>query len=432
MLAFVSRPVGFLPCSGRCPARPCDLRHPRRELGIKPAMTDNVLHRLQERVKELTALHGTARILQVRNRPLLDVLRDILALLPPAWQYPETTVARIRFHDYAVETAGFRETPWRQSADFTVRQDRTGGIDVCYLEPRPAAAEGPFLKEERDLIVSLAEMLRSSFEQRLADDELQRAHAELEALVAARTTELRTANLALQRQVAESLHAQAGLDQHRRQLRQLASELSLAEARERRRIAEDLHDHIGQALAFIKINVAQLRGNAIFCGFESTIDEMIVLLDQTIRYTRNLTVEISPPALYELGFAAAIDGLAERFKRTSGLAVTLECPSDVAVLPDPVAVLLYKSIQELLTNVTKHARARRATVCIERQGDRLRVEVCDDGHGFDPLTLDSVALNDHFGLFSIRERLGYLGGTMEVHSTVGGGTTVVLLTPIQP
>lgn len=395
-------------------------------------MADDLLHRLQERVKELTALHGTARILQVGSRPLPDVMREVATLLPPAWQYPEITVARIRFHNLEVQTAGFRETPWRQTADFLVRHDRAGAIDVCYLEARPAAEEGPFLKEERDLIESLAEMLRSNFEHRLADDARRQAHAELEALVAERTTELRTANAALEHQIAECRLARAGIDQHRRQLQQLASELSLAEARERRRIAEDLHDHIGQALAFIKINIAQFRGNAVFCGFESAIDEMVGILDQTIRYTRNLTVEISPPALYELGFEAAVDGLAERFSRKHGLAVELETTSGVAALPDPVAVLLYKSIQELLTNVAKHARARRAVIGIGHESGLLRVEVRDDGVGFDPRALESGAVSDHFGLFNIRERIRYLGGTMEVRSVAGGGTTVVLLAPIHP
>jgi signal transduction histidine kinase len=99
----------------------------------------------------------------------------------------------------------------------------------------------------------------------LADEDLLRAHAELEEVVAARTAELRRTN--------ESL-------------RRLASELSLAEARERKEIAEDIHDHIGQALAFIKMNLAQFRGNAIFCGFEEKFDEIATLLDQTIQYSR--------------------------------------------------------------------------------------------------------------------------------------------------
>ena len=93
---------------------------------------------------------------------------------------------------------------------------------------------------------------------------------------------------------------------YQRQLRRLASELSLAEARERREIASDLHDHIGQALAYASQKVTTLRGNAVFSGMEDDLAEILTILNQAIRYTRNLTVEISPPVLYELGLPAAM------------------------------------------------------------------------------------------------------------------------------
>lgn len=371
-------------------------------------MMDDLLHKLQERVKELTALHGTARILQDQTRPAREVMQEMAALLPPAWQYPDVAAARIRFAGLEARTPRFRESAWQQTAAFRVRGGQAGAIAVCYLEPRPPADEGPFLKEERDLIESLAEMLRSYFQHQLADTELLQAHAQLEQTVASRTAELRESN--------ESL-------------RRLASELSLAEARERREIAEDIHEHIGQALAFIKMNVQQIQGNAIFCGFEDRFAEISVLLDQTIRYARNLTLEISPPALYELGLEAAVDGLAERFKRKHGLLVLVETDGTMDPPGGDVLALLYKSVQELLTNVAKHAGARRAVVHIERDGDFVRVAVEDDGCGFDAGSLGLAAADDHFGLFNIRERIHFLGGAVEIHSAPGKGTTVALMAP---
>ncbi|MCU0611134.1 MAG: sensor histidine kinase [Candidatus Eisenbacteria bacterium] len=369
---------------------------------------DHVLHRLQERVKELTALHRTAGILQDQSKSAKDVLSEVAALLPPAWQYPEVAVARVRFDQLEARTDGFRVTDWRQATSFVVRGGQSGEIEVCYLEPRPLAEEGPFLKEERDLIESLAEMLRSYFQHLLADEDLRRVRSELEHVVEARTAELRETNTSLRR---------------------LASELSLAEARERRRIAADLHDHIGQALAFIKMSMGQLRGNAIFCGFEDKFDEIATLLDQTIRYTRNLTFEISPPALYELGLEAAIDGLAARFQNKHKLLVRIETDPEVGPLGNDVIVLLYKSVQELLTNVKKHAGAGVCAVRVGREGEFVRVEVEDDGCGFDAGTPACCGAGDHFGLFNIRERIHYLGGVMEIRSAPGTGTTVVLLTP---
>lgn len=395
-------------------------------------MTDDILHKLKERVKELTALHKTARLLQDQSRPATEVIREVAGLMPAAWQYPEITVARIRLGCLETTTAGFQETEWRQLASFTVRGGQSGEIEVCYVDQRPPADEGPFLKEERDLIESLAEMLRFYFERLLADEALQKARVNLERLVMARTAELEKMNAALQEQISEYSKAQERIDIHQQQLRQLASELSLAEARERREIAEDLHDHIGQALAFIKMRIAQFQGNAIFCGFEETMDEIAALLNQTIQYTRNLTFEISPPALYELGLEAAIDGLAERFQKKYGFVVKTQTSRGIGRLREEVVVLLYKSVQELLTNVAKHAGAESSTIRISRDGNSVRVEVEDNGRGFDTCTLGfSGDASDRFGLFNIMERLKYLGGEMNIRSNPGKGTTVILLAPSQ-
>ena len=243
------------------------------------------------------------------------------------------------------------------------------------------------------------------------------------------TVQLAVANAAMGNQTAEYQKAQEQIHAYERQLRKLASELCLTEARERKAIAEDLHDHLGQALAFIKMSVAQLRGNAVFCGFEGTLDSVMTLLDQAIRYTRSLTLEISPPALYELGFEAAIEDLAERFQRKHGLSVEVESQSEKGQFSEEVTVLLYKSVQELLTNVAKHARAAKSVVRIGREGHLIRVEVEDNGQGFDVAAVEHAGGDDHFGLLSIKERVKYLGGTMQVRSTPGRGASVVLLIP---
>jgi signal transduction histidine kinase len=392
-------------------------------------MGEDALHKLRERVKELTALHKTARILQDPPNSLTELVRRVAELLPPAWQFPEITVARIRLGSVEAVTRGFRRTRWRLEAAFSAREDKDGEIEVCYLEERPPAEEGPFLKEERDLIDSLAEMLRSHFLRLLADQDLSSARLMLESTVAARTSELEAANAALGRKIIEYQKVQEQVRAHEQQLRKLASELCLAEARERKIIAEDLHDHLGQALAFVRMHVAQFRGNAIFCGFENTLDDVLALLDQAIRYTRGLTFEISPPSLYKLGLEAAIEALAERFRGKYGLAVDVEGQAPGGRLDEEVKVLLYKSVQELLTNVAKHAGAARSVVRICSEGELIRVEVEDDGRGFAVGTVDQAAIGDGFGLLSIRERVKYLGGKMEVRSLLGKGTSVVLLVP---
>ncbi len=390
-------------------------------------MRDEILHKLGERVKELTALHRTARLLQDSQRPAADVIRDVVGLLPDAWQYPEITAARIQFGPYNVTTPNYVVTPWVQSVIFTTGSGDNGCIEVCYLEQMPEETEGPFLSEERDLIKSLAEMLRSYFQHLLADDALREAHDNLEQQVRERTAALSASNEALQEQIAEQMRARQQITAFQEQLRKLNSELSLAEARERRAIASDLHDHIGQALAFVRMRVSEFRGNAVFCGFEEGIDEIVMLLDKTIQYTRSLTFEISPPILYELGLMAAIEWLAEHFESKYGFKVKVVSDGKSVTLREEVQIVLFKCVNELLMNVAKHAQAKRVIVTVSCSKASFRITVADDGKGFDIAMLESASTTSNtFGLFSVRERLKYLDGKFEISSTVGKGTTATL------
>ncbi|MBL0060896.1 MAG: hypothetical protein IPP40_05250 [bacterium] len=257
--------------------------------------SDLTLHKLQERVKELTALHKTARLLQDDDRSMRDVLRDVVALLPAAWQYPEIAAARICFRNVDESSSGFQTTPWIQSAKFTPLLGEDGILQIVYLEERPTEDEGPFLAEERELVDSVAEMLRSYVQHKLANENL-------ELQVQERTSELR----------------------------RLATELSLAEARKNREIAVDLHDHVIQEFAFIKLRAQQFRGDAVFCGFENRFDEIIALIERAIQFTRRLTFEISTPILYELGLSAALEWLAEHYEQHHKLSTKVKPQSRFA------------------------------------------------------------------------------------------------------
>ncbi|MBU1701203.1 MAG: sensor histidine kinase [Candidatus Eisenbacteria bacterium] len=365
-------------------------------------MKDDILHRLTERVKELTALHRTSRLLQNYERPTGELMNQIAALLPGAWQYPDVAAARIRFRGNEFLTKGFHESAWTQRADFATPSGEGGSITIAYLEARPVADEGPFLAEERDLIESLAEMLRSHLEHLLADEALRETRDALEAQVLARTADLR----------------------------RLASRLTLAEEKERRRIASDLHDHIGQALAFIKMRMREFQGNAVFSGFEEALDEILRLLDQTIRYTRALTGEISPPVLYELGLGPALDWLADYFTTKGHFRVRLRTRGQARELPEEMAIMLFKSARELLNNSLKHSGEREASLDLTWEADALTLCVGDRGCGFDP-ALSAAAGGDGFGLFSIRERFSDLGGGVTIASAPGAGCRVTLNVPLR-
>jgi signal transduction histidine kinase len=263
-------------------------------------------------------------------------------------------------------------------------------------------------------------------------------------------------------------------DADRQQLRWLASQLSLAEERERRRIAVEIHDNLSQNLALIKMKLGMLRQRVDQPEALKGIDELSGLLDPVLERTRSLTFELSPPVLYELGLDEALEWLAERMAQQHHVVVCFEeapkAARAAAPVPHDVAVLLFQAVRELLMNVVKHAAARHVTVRSARADGDVSITVSDDGRGFD--VSDLTAAGRHgagsgngngnadgntvrnsggdrdgkgngdgdarahdlqgFGLFSIRTRLEHLGGRMEIRSAPNAGTNITLAAPLAP
>ena len=217
---------------------------------------------------------------------------------------------------------------------------------------------------------------------------------------------------------------------YQEQLRSVASELSLTEEQERRRLATDLHDHVGQILALAQIKLGAIRESAASTHLVEPMDEVRRLIEQTIQYTRSLSFELSPPILYDLGFEAAMEWLAELIQAQHGIMVKVQTDRLPKSMNDEIRVILFQATRELLVNVAKHANAKNIRVFITREDAFLQVKIEDDGLG---MGISAVA--DHspsgFGFFSIRERLKYLGGHLEVVSEPGWGTRVTLQVPLK-
>jgi len=155
-------------------------RHPdAREItgGNIEARLRGLTHDLIERIKELNCLYGISRLVEKENTSLDDILQGVVDLIPPAWQYPEVTCARIGLKDMIFKTANFRGARWKQADTITVNGKRAGTLEVYYFEERPFAYEGPFLKEERDLIHGIAERLGHVIESRMAGTALKKSYS---------------------------------------------------------------------------------------------------------------------------------------------------------------------------------------------------------------------------------------------------------------
>lgn len=242
---------------------------------------------------------------------------------------------------------------------------------------------------------------------------------------------LKALNEMLEQRVAERT---AEAEQRAAELRRLAAELTHAEQRERRRIAQILHDEVQQLLAAAKMRVSSLRHQRGQDALEQTVSEANALLSEVIQKARSLSIDLSPPMLHDRGLGHALEWLARRTEQELGLDAAV-C-ADYAITPEDEAtgMFLLQAVRELLFNVLKHSGVREARVVMEAAPEgRVRIRVEDDGEGFDPgACLDAAPDGDaSFGLFSIKHRLALMGGRLEIRSAPGQGTRVMLEAPLR-
>jgi len=234
------------------------------------------------------------------------------------------------------------------------------------------------------------------------------------------------------RDIRKRKQAQAELLNYQQQLRGLASECSLSEEKERRRIATDLHDRIGTTLSLAKIRLESLLQTARDTGSSDAHAEIHALMEQALSDTRSLTFELSPPVLYELGLKAGIEWLADQIRDRHGVKVDLVDDGRIWPLDEDVRGILFRAVRELLINVVKHAQTDKATVSLRRLNGHVEIEVEDRGVGFRPSAIDpGMGRTEGFGLFSLRERMNHLGGKLEVDALTGLGTRVTLIVPLR-
>jgi PAS domain S-box-containing protein len=215
------------------------------------------------------------------------------------------------------------------------------------------------------------------------------------------------------------------------QLSLMASKLSLVEEKERRRIAKNLHDNIGQILACAKLKLGELN-KSCDADCKPNLKQIYNLVEQSILYTRSLTAELSVPILYEMGIEPAVAWLGREFQKNHSVQFHIRDDGLDKPLNDDLRIVLFKAIRELLTNVAKHAQAKNVTVSLARKNGSIQVTVEDDGVGFDVADIQrGPRIQTCFGLFSIREALKNSGGSIGIDSAPGRATRVTLTAPLE-
>ncbi|MBP1648857.1 MAG: multi-sensor hybrid histidine kinase [Bacteroidetes bacterium] len=252
-------------------------------------------------------------------------------------------------------------------------------------------------------------------ERKQAEEALQEANEALEQRVRERTMALQ--NLAEQ------------LERSRHDLRKLASELVMAEERERKRIAGVLHDEVAQTLAAARMQLDLLQGISSDEKEKQNLVEIKALLMQSLQETRALMTDIGNPLLFDMGLKAACEALVSRLMERHSIRISCDIRDAYKHLDPDVKTILYQVVRELLNNVVKHSKAQNAHVLIDAENGHFRVKVTDDGLGFDPQMLGAPTVEGGFGLYSIRERLIAINGSLKIESTPGTGTVVTAILP---
>ncbi len=265
---------------------------------------------------------------------------------------------------------------------------------------------------------------------RASEEALQTAKDDLEKRVAERTADLRRTVDTLQEEIVRREQAEAVLRQRGEQLQKMAAELTLAEQRERRRLAEVLHDNLQQLLAGAKFRLDILMRRAEG-QVRHDAGEVRDLLEESIECSRSLTGELSPPILHQGGLGPALAWLSEWMRKKHDLDVGVQTEEDAEPRAEGVKILLFQSARELLFNAVKHAGVDKAHVRLRRADGQIELTVSDEGVGFDPAAAAAWEARTHggFGLVSIRERLTLLGGVLDIDSAPGRGSRVTMRVP---
>lgn len=218
------------------------------------------------------------------------------------------------------------------------------------------------------------------------------------------------------------------LKKKERLLRDLTSKLVLAEEKTRRQIATTLHDRIGYSMVSMLHSLRRLDENQDSTPYKLKVKSAIEEMEKLIQEVRSFTFDISPPSLYEVGLAAALEARCEHLKSQQGLNYTFRCEGIEPDIDENTKITLYQMVHELLVNVVKHAQATSVLVKIRWGKKKIQIVVEDNGIGF---AKDAKNKNNGMGIFSIKERLRSYNGHMNIVSEAGKGTTVSMIVPFQ-
>jgi len=469
-------------------------------------------HDLGERVKELNCLYGIANLVEQQDISLEEILQGTVNLIPPSWQYPEITYARIMIKGREWKTKNFRETIWKQAGDIKVHGEPSGVLEVYYLEEKPKIDEGPFSIEERNLIDAITGLTGRIVERKQAEEVLRENEKKYRTLLETTSEgcwmlnpELKTieVNAALCKMLDYSQDEMIGKtpfdfvdDENRKifieqtskisvtahrsyeitlkkkngedlptyfnattirgesgevlgafafitditerkraeeHINILTQELMTTQESERQRISRDLHDHVAQELSAVKIGCETLFDHQpeIPPEIRRRVSEMSRTLQESIKAVRDVSYDLRPPALDEMGLVETLVQYCNDFSENNGINVDFHSPGMKKLPLDfDTEINLYRLIQEGLTNIKKHADAGHVTIRLVAAFPNIILRIEDDGKGFNvQKRMATITKEKRMGIRSMEQRAKLLQGEMEIQSRPMQGTKISIKFP---
>ena len=277
---------------------------------------------------------------------------------------------------------------------------------------------------------SLLSVFRDLRERKKAELAIKKYQEHLEDLVSERTEELLHSNQKLEDEISERKSAEVKLKKSREELRHLSAHIETAREEERKWIAREIHDELGQVLSVLKMDVNWLQVNLgeNQANMLDKTDAMSQLISSTIQKVRQISQKLRPDILDNLGLAAAINWQAKELQERSGIDCQIFCEDeDGIILNEELSSALFRVFQEALTNIFRHAQATKIEVRLQESDNNLNLSIRDNGIG---ISAEHVSNPSSFGLIGIRERIHFLNGSVEISGEAGKGTTVSVTVPI--
>jgi PAS domain S-box-containing protein len=312
------------------------------------------------------------------------------------------------------------ETGSKQISELELKR-KNGRSFYAQIQSAAVMGDGGNFIQLRTAVVDVTERKR-------AEVALFEAHSQLERRIAERTADLLTINAQLQEEIKEHMRAEESLQRTESELRNLSSRLLTIQEDERRRVALDLHDSIAQHLVaarmFLELHLGAMAGSP---PPVVSLERIFNMLGDCLGEVRGIIEGLRPSILEDLGVTKAVSSYCAKFQSLNhGIGVEQEISAQETDIPKGLKIVIYRILQEALSNVSKHSRARTVKVSLTRRDEGIELGIEDDGAGFDVEDLQPQGLGRRIGMSSMKERAHLSGGSILIQSRKGVGTTVLV------